>query len=106
MIPQTMKFLKYSLCGFSIFNDDIHCRLFYFSLPDVLHRGVDEGILLLLLLCCILLFSLRIMANLNILKYCERLGNEAVQRNLKRLKIKLKGQAHEIEINYFDKIDS
>jgi hypothetical protein len=28
-------------------------------LPDVLHRGVDEGILLLLLLCCILLFRLR-----------------------------------------------
>jgi hypothetical protein len=51
---------------------------FLFPLPDILHRGVDEGILLLLLLCCILLFSLKKIAYLNILKYCEKLGKEAV----------------------------
>jgi hypothetical protein len=34
--------------------------------------------------------------NILILTYCEKLDKEAVQRNLKRLKIKLKGQAHEI----------
>ncbi len=70
-------------------------------LPDVLHRGVDEGILLLLLLCCILLFRLRIMANLNILKSYEKLSSS--QTRIARKLYILKGQAHEIEINYFDK---